>query len=181
MSNAQRTTAGLAVSELSVAIAHVSQRGRADATDGARQTLGVPLPDGARLTQAGTLRILGISPGRWLALREPADHDFVADFASLLKPYTAVCDLSDAYVVLRLRGHAVRPTLARLIAIDLHARAFEVGQVAATVAAHIPVTLWRLPDAESVTFELAVPRSFAATWHEVLAEAAASSSQDTER
>ncbi len=75
--------------------------------------------------------------------------------------------------MLRLCGAAARPTLAKLIAIDLHERAFSVGQVAATVAAHIGIVMWRMPDETGPVFELAVPRSYDTTFREALDQAAA--------
>jgi len=53
-------------------------------------------------------------------------------------------------------------------------RAHSSGQVASTVAAHIGVTLWRLPDEaqEAAVFEVLMFRSLARSFWHALAEAA---------
>ena len=69
----------------------------------------------------------------------------------------------------------MRDALAKLIPIDVHPRAFEVGDVASTVASHIGVTLWRVadqPDAAPV-FEIIMFRSLARSFWHALTEAAA--------
>jgi sarcosine oxidase subunit gamma len=79
-------------------------------------------------------------------------------------------DQSDAYAVLRLEGPLLRETLAKLVPLDLHARAFKVGDVAATLAAQMGALLWRLEDdaGGQPKFELAVARSMAESfWHEL--------------
>jgi sarcosine oxidase subunit gamma len=87
----------------------------------------------------------------------------------------SVSDQSDGYTLIRLSGACVRDTLAKLIPIDVHARAFQAGQVASTVAAHIGVTLWRLPDEsdQAPVFELLMFRSLTRSFWHALAEAAA--------
>jgi sarcosine oxidase subunit gamma len=59
--------------------------------------------------------------------------------------------------------------LRRLLPIDLHPSVFPDGSAASTLAAHIPLIVWRLDQA---TFELAVFRSYAASFMQALSEAA---------
>ena len=87
----------------------------------------------------------------------------------------AIADQSDGYYVLRLIGPRVQDVLSKLAPLDFHPRAFKVGDVAGTVTAHIGATVWRredLPD-RSGMFEIAVFRSFAASFLDALAENAA--------
>jgi sarcosine oxidase subunit gamma len=77
--------------------------------------------------------------------------------------------------VLRLTGQRVRDVLAKLVALDLHARVFVPGSAASTIASHIPLTLWRLDDDPrgSSAFELAVPRSYGKDFWHLVSESAA--------
>jgi heterotetrameric sarcosine oxidase gamma subunit len=86
-----------------------------------------------------------------------------------------VTDQSDGYAVLRLAGPRLRDTLAKIISIDLHSRAFKSGDVASTVASHMGVTLWRLDDEPdgSPVFEVAVFRSLAGSFWAALSQSAA--------
>jgi len=88
--------------------------------------------------------------------------------------FAAVCDQSDGYAVLRLTGPMLRSALSKLIPIDLHSRAFKAGDVASTVAAHMGVTLWRLPDADgALVVDIAVFRSLAGSFWHALAQSSA--------
>ena len=64
--------------------------------------------------------------------------------------------------------------MSELVAIDLDTGVINVGDVAVTPAGHIGATLWRLDDlpAGPSVFELAVHRSFAASFREHLADTA---------
>jgi methylglutamate dehydrogenase subunit D len=87
----------------------------------------------------------------------------------------AVSDQSSGYAILRLTGPKVRDTLAKMLPIDLHERAFAAGDVAATNASHVGVTLWRLDNAAdgSPVFEITLFRSFVGSFWHTLASSAA--------
>ena len=87
----------------------------------------------------------------------------------------AVTDQSDGYAVLRLTGPRLRDTLAKLIPIDVHPRAFKIGDVAATVAFHVGATFWRLDDGPdgAPVIEVAVFRSLAGSFWHALSDSAA--------
>ena len=70
----------------------------------------------------------------------------------------------------RLSGPCVRTVLAKGVPLDLHPRAFGPGYAAVTAVAGIGVHLWQL--AGEPTYELAVPRGFAASFWRWLAAAA---------
>ena len=76
--------------------------------------------------------------------------------------------------MLRLSGHGVREILCKLVAIDVHPRAFEPNAVAVTAAGHVGVILWRREDGddESPVFEIAAYRSLADSFWRALAHAA---------
>jgi heterotetrameric sarcosine oxidase gamma subunit len=79
-----------------------------------------------------------------------------------LEGLASVVDQSDAYGVLRLSGPSILEVLAKGVAIDLSAPAFPAGSVAATVVAHIGVTLWKVD--ETPTIHVAVARSYAGSF-----------------
>ncbi len=163
--------AGLGVTEREVSsIASLSvRRGqRAALEERVAQHCGLALPHGPRRVTAGALAAAGTGPGSWLLTCDDAGNAFIADLKSAVGDAGSVADQSDAYAILRLSGPTLRETLARLAPLDLHARVFKVGDVAATLAAHIGAILWRIEDDADgqPAFELAVARSMAASfWH----------------
>ncbi|EWY40848.1 hypothetical protein N825_33500 [Skermanella stibiiresistens SB22] len=153
---------------------HGMPDGRAGVT--VRVVTGVALATLARLKGEGGdapaiddgITLIGTGPGRWLAIAEGRDG---VDLEAALRRSGAVTDQSDAYVVIDLSGPDARRTLAKGVALDLHASVFPVGTSAVTVISHIGVTLW-LADA-APTFRLAVPRSYAASFVHWLKSSAA--------
>jgi heterotetrameric sarcosine oxidase gamma subunit len=132
--------------------------------DTVRARFALELPSSPKHVAAGDVAFAWAGPGRWLAIagREAAFETLPA----------AVCDQSDARVVIAASGPRVRETLATLIAVDLHPRAFAPGDVALTHAASIAVHLWQVDDAP--TFEIAATRSYAAAlWRRLVAAALA--------
>lgn len=154
----------------------IARRGRCAAlAQRVRERCGIELPHGSYRSEAHGIAFAGTGPQAWLAESESEDKGFVVSLREELGPLASVSEQSDAYAVLRLSGPKVRDTLAKLIPIDLHARAFKPGDVAATVAAHIGVLLWRLDDAPDgmPQFDIAVFRSLAASFWHALSQAAA--------
>jgi sarcosine oxidase subunit gamma len=128
-----------------------------------------------RAGASSDVAFVAVGPGAWLAISERAANELAARLAGDLDGLASVSDQSDGYVVIRLTGGRVRNALAKLIPIDVHPCAFEIGAVASTVAAHMGVTLWRLadePDGAPV-FEIMMFRSLARSFWHALAEAAA--------
>ena len=134
---------------------------------------GISLPNAPRRVASGDVAVLGLGPDIWLATREQGGNEFALALRPVLAGSASISDQSDAYVGLRLTGPGVRETLAKLIPIDLHPRAFAIGQVAETIAAHMGVLLWRLEDAAdgSPVFDLAVPRSLSVSFGHALSQA----------
>jgi sarcosine oxidase subunit gamma len=160
-----------------LAIARIAARkGRAAAlTDTVRKQFGVELPDSPRRVQANELAFIGVGVATWLATADGDLDGFAASLRNAVDNSATVSDQIGSYVVLRLTGPRVRDVLAKFVALDLHTRVFVPGAVAATVASHIPLTLWRLEDSSAglAVFELAVPRSYATEFGHLLTESAA--------
>jgi sarcosine oxidase subunit gamma len=157
--------AGLSIASLSV------RRGQGAAVrDRVAADFGIALPDGARRVAAGAVAAAGTGPGTWLFTRENGANGLAADLKAAVGDTASVADQSDAYAVLRLTGPELRETLAKLVPLDLHPRAFKVGDVAATLASQIGVLLWRLEDGAEgqPVVELAVPRSMAGSLWQAL-------------
>lgn len=152
------------------------RKGRAEAlSQRVRDRFGIDLPQGPRLTSAGDLTFAGTGPGAWLAIRESGGNAFASSLRDAIGDLASISDQSDGYAVLRLTGPKLRDTLAKIVPIDVHPRAFAPGDVASTVASHMGATLWRLQDADdgSQVFEVAVFRSLAVSFWHALSQAAA--------
>lgn len=139
-----------------------------------RQLWGIELPSGPRRVESEGVAFIGIGPDAWLASCEGQPNIFAAELREALTGLASVSDQSDGYAPLRVSGSKARETLLKLVPVDLDPRAFGIGAVASTLAAHIGVTLWRLEDDAqgSAVFELVVFRSLAASLQHALSEAA---------
>jgi len=114
----------------------------------------------------------GTGQGQWIASAEGAEAaGFAAKLRARIGPFAAVTDQSDARLVLRLGGPRVREVLAKGIPVDLHARVFKPDDVATTLAAYVGVQIDMLDDAP--TYQLATPRSTAASFWSWLSASAA--------
>lgn len=140
-----------------------------------RELFGVELPQGPRHVAGDGHTFAGTGPGAWLAIREGGGNAFAGSLQNSLRDLASVSDQSDGYAVLRLTGPNLRETLAKIIPIDVHPRAFAPGAVVSTVASHMGVTLWRLQDGAEgwPVFEVALFRSLAVSFWHALSEAAA--------
>ena len=119
-----------------------------------------------------SIRLVAVGPGSWLAI---GGANLFTVLRESIGESAALTDQSSGYIILRLTGRKVPETFAKLLPIDCHPRAFAVGAAAATVAAHIGVTVWRCADdvGGDPTFELACSRSFSADLVSALRQSAA--------
>jgi methylglutamate dehydrogenase subunit D len=132
------------------------------------------LPTSPRRMCGSDIAVMGIGPGSWLAMREKGGNEFASSLKPMLGPFAAISDQSDAYGVFRLRGPHLRAALSKLVPIDIHDRAFKVGDVAETIAGHVGILFWRLDDAAgSPLFDIAVARSFSVSLRHALVQSAA--------
>lgn len=124
-----------------------------------------------RAVRGDGLDLAWAGPDRYLA-STAADLDIEAKLQAICGDSAAVIDQSDGRFVLRLTGPRLRDTLAKGVAIDLHPRAFVVGETALAQLAHMHVQLMLLDDAP--TFDLVGPRTAAGdVWDWLVASAAA--------
>jgi methylglutamate dehydrogenase subunit D len=132
------------------------------------------LPTSPRRTCGNDIAVMGIGPGSWLAMRENGGNDFAGSLKPILGSFAAISAQSDAYGVYRLMGPNLRAALSKLLPIDIHDRAFKVGDVAETIAGHVGILVWRLEDiAGSPVFDIAVARSFSVSLRHALNQSAA--------
>ena len=109
--------------------------------------------------------LLRIHPQRLWLLSERAD----AAGSPVVEPHVgAALDLSHARAIIRVAEDATEALLSRFIAIDLRPHRFAVDDVATTPLHRVSVVLWRRPQG----IDLLVPRSFARSTWDLLAEAA---------
>ena len=132
----------------------------------------IDLPVGAEWTANNGVALLGTGPGKWLAINDTRDTEFVSNLETQLQGFASVVEQSDGLGVLRLGGPALSETLAKGVQIDLAPAAFPTGSVAVTSIAHIGATLWKVDDRP--TIDVAVARSLSNSFLHWL-EASASS------
>lgn len=75
-----------------------------------------------------------------------------------LAEHAALCDQSDGWAVVTLKGSRAEDVLARLVPVDLRLPAFAVGQTARTLLQHMTVSITRLDER---TFRIMAFRSMA--------------------
>lgn len=149
------------VPDLTLASVAALKGREAELTQAVSSAYGVDLPDGPKRVSSGAVSFVGVGPGKWLAASTVG-----TDFSGLP---AAVADQSDGRAVFRLSGPKARETLATLVQIDLHPRAFQRGDAVVTHAASIAITLWQVGD--EPTYEIVMFRTYAATLWRWLVEA----------
>lgn len=167
-------TAGLLVRECTgLALASlIARRGQArQAAEAARSAFGVPLPLLARVTGNERISFVWAGPGQWFVEAVDTGEDIEAFLAPAFGSLAAISDQSDSRVIVELAGAAVRDVLAKGLPIDLHPRAFGVGDVALTAVHHVGLSLRQVSD--EPRYRLSVVRSyFGSFWHWLEASAA---------
>jgi sarcosine oxidase subunit gamma len=132
---------------------------------------GVVLPDGPRRVTRGHVTFAGVGPDHWIASADGADAaGFAARVRARIGPFAAVSDQSDARFVLRVSGPRVREVLIKGVPVDLHPKAFKLGDIACTVIGYINTQIDMLDD---TTYQLAAPRSMAGSFWSWLTVSAA--------
>jgi sarcosine oxidase subunit gamma len=154
-----------------LAIIEARKGGETQFAEQFRAQFGMSPPVGPRWVSSSRIKLLGLGPSRWLAVApcvrtgiDEALERAVAGCASLI-------DQTDGLALLRIGGPRTRDVFAKGLPIDLDDRSFAIGDGAISVIAHISVAIWRLDDAP--TFEVAIPRSYAAAFALWLQESAA--------
>jgi sarcosine oxidase subunit gamma len=143
-------------------------------SEAVRAAFGIDPPQGPRRAGGPDIAMAGVGPGVWLASRE-RDDGFAIWLREKLGEAASISDQSSGLAIVRVSGPKARAVLAKGIPVDLHERSFKIDDVAATVCAHMNVTIWRLADAPDLSpvYELAVFRSCAGSFWRWLARSAA--------
>jgi sarcosine oxidase subunit gamma len=127
-------------------------------------TAGLTLPATPRCLSFGEDLYIWSGPGAWLVMS--ADASFETRLRNMA-PAAKITLQTDGRTLLRFDFPAARAVLAKLVPIDLHESAFPGDATALTIAAHIPVQIWRDGDA----FVLACFRSYARALADAILEA----------
>jgi heterotetrameric sarcosine oxidase gamma subunit len=149
----------LAVERKGLAIATMIQRRGQSRELSAAVTanFAIDLPFSAEWTANHGVAWLGTGPGKWLAISESRDAEFMGKLKTKLGGFASVIEQSDGLGVLRLSGPALFQTLEKGAQVDLAPGAFPTGSVAVTSVAHVGATLWKVDDEPTV--DVAVARS----------------------
>jgi sarcosine oxidase subunit gamma len=124
--------------------------------------LGGALPKVGKVVVAGETTVLGIGPDEWLLLAADGPALAARLREAAAGQFVGVTDVSENYTTLVASGPAAREVLAKGCPLDLHARAFQPGDVAGSVVAKATVVLHLVSETDSDTrFEILVRRSFA--------------------
>jgi methylglutamate dehydrogenase subunit D len=144
-------------------------------TNRIRERFRLELPLGPRRVAGSEVAFIAVGVETWLAASDTELDGFATSLRRVVDDSASVSDQIGSYVIVRLSGPCVRDALAKFVPLDLHARVFDPGSAASTIAAHIPLTLWRLEDGPAgwPVFELAAPRSYSGSfWHTITESAA---------
>jgi sarcosine oxidase subunit gamma len=146
--------------------------GEAQLADRVQQVFGVELPREPRYTATSLAAFAWAGPSQWLALGEGIDsRAFELQLRSSFAGGAYVIDQSDSRTIVRIGGTWARDMLAKGVHIDLHPRAFQVGDVAMTAVAYVSVHFWQVDAAP--TYEFMIFRNFAVAFWEWILNAAA--------
>jgi heterotetrameric sarcosine oxidase gamma subunit len=144
-----------------------------------RDRFGLHLPMAAQRADTGavpsldSLNFIWAGPGRWLAgTSAQTGASLETMLRNELSGVASVINQTDGRCVFRISGPSVREVLAKGVPIDLDPLVFGPGDTALTLVGHISVHLWQID--RTPTYDLAVPRSFAANFCEWLFAVAAS-------
>ncbi len=138
----------------------------------AKAKLKLDLPAVGQWRQSGALTVLGGGPGIWSIMANPGAPGALAKtMAAALGDHASVVEAGHGLTFLTLSGKQSRHVLAKGCHLDLHSGSFKPGNVARTIIAQIPATLWQIDDAP--TFGLAVPLTFAHSFVHFLLAASA--------
>ena len=153
-------------------ISVLARRGRVDALRAAaRAAFALELPQRPQLARGAVVSFLWAGRDVWTACArslEPADLE--AQLRAAFGDACSLVDQSDSRSSVELSGGQARTMLSRLVPVDLHPRAFEVGTTALTLIGAINGQVTLIDAAP--TFELSVSRAYAGSFWESLQEAA---------
>lgn len=159
-----KSNAGLTMSE----VGHrsiVNIRGTASDSafaSAVQSATGLALPTKANtVTTGGGKQILWLGPNEWWVTAADGQAEALVETlrAAFVGQHAIACDVSESRVILSIKGPQARALLARGVSLDLHPRAFKVGECAQTGLSRANALIHLVDDAP--TFELYVLKSFA--------------------
>jgi sarcosine oxidase subunit gamma len=129
---------------------------------------GLALPRACRGTaRAPGLGVLWLAPDEWLLMTPDVEAAPGLERrlrAALADRHHQLVDVSDYYVAIEASGPALRSCLAKVVALDLHPRAWRRDEVLGTLLAKAVVQLWLVADeadADGPAARIVVRRSLA--------------------
>ena len=127
-------------------------------------------PAANKFTTAGKRHVVWLSPDEFLILCESGKGEDLTSAIQLTigARHYAVTNISDALAAFHLKGPAIRQTLAKGCALDLHQTSFRSGDAAQTLLSSAAVTIMALADDE---FIVICRTSFASYLHDWLLDA----------
>lgn len=146
-------------------LGHLVLRGdpaRRNLSSAVKRVLGVSLPRKPNTVSAANgVRVLWLGPDEWLIVTLPGrEAEIIPELCdALARVFASVTDVSSAQTVIKIEGPNARDTLAKGCTLDLHPRAFAIGQCAQSHIAKAGAIVHQLDGTPS--FDLFVRRSFA--------------------
>ena len=134
---------------------------------------GLTLPAAANTVSNGSLwQILWLGPNEWWITGPDGEADSLVEAlrANFAGQHATACDVSESRAIIALKGPKAREVLMRGVSLDLHPRAFRVGQCAQTGVSRANALIHLVDD--TPTFELYVLKSFSDylwRWLEIVA------------
>ncbi|MDH3195087.1 MAG: hypothetical protein OEL78_02095 [Hyphomicrobiales bacterium] len=127
--------------EIPLLAKHILRVDPAAGAEPVKEALGLGLPvEPLTTARSGDLTCLWLAPDEWMIVGGEA---IVADLAKPLgATHYQLTDVSDYYTVIEIAGPYAREALMKLTTLDIHPRAFPVGQVAGSVFGHANAWLW---------------------------------------
>ena len=109
-----------------------------------KSALGLELPQEPLTSSRSTdTACLWLGPDEWMIVGEGNVAAKTANLAkTLANTHYQLADVSDYYTVIEVTGPRARETLMKLTTLDIHPRAFQVGQVAGSIFGHANAWLW---------------------------------------
>src|SRR5262245_56599684 len=124
-------------------------------------TTGLALPAAANTVSNGSMwQILWLGPNEWWITGPDGEADSLVDAlrANFAGQHASACDVSESRAIIALKGPKAREVLMRGVTLDLHPRAFHVGECAQTGLSRANALLHLIDDAP--TFEVYVLKRF---------------------
>ena len=152
----------LRLAEIPYLSKHILRVDRQAGADAVKAALGLDLPqEPLTSSRSDDGDCLWLGPDEWLIVGGEGVAGRIADALGGINCQLA--DVSDYYTVIEVVGPRARNALTKLTNLDIHPRAFQVGQVAGSLFGHANAWLWLKGEStdDGPTFRLVVRWSMA--------------------